>query len=83
MTTVTVQVPEAVLAVLRTDPNQFASEMRLAAAAAWYEQGKVSQEVAAGIAGLDRTDFLLALARMGRDSFTVDFADLDKELSRG
>ena len=83
MTTVTVQVPESVLAVLRNNPEEFASEMQLAAAATWYEQGRVSQEVAARIAGLDRTDFLLALARMGRDSFAVDFNDLDKELSRG
>ena len=35
------------------------------------------------IAGMDRTDFLLALARMGKDSFTVDFGDLDRELARG
>jgi predicted HTH domain antitoxin len=83
MAAVTVDVPESVLAVLRSNPQEFANEMRLAAAAAWYEQGKVSQEVAAHIAGLDRTDFLLALAGMGRDSFAVDFADLDKELSRG
>jgi hypothetical protein len=83
MATVTLDVPEAVLAVLRNNPDEFASEMRLAAAATWYEQGKVSQEVAARVAGLDRTDFLLSLARMGRNSFQVDFADLDKELSRG
>jgi len=82
MATVTVEVPESILAVLRNDPAEFASEMRLAAAATWYEQGKISQEVAARVAGLDRTDFLLALARMGRDSFQVDFDDLDKELSR-
>jgi len=83
MATVTVEVPESVLAVLRNDPVEFASEMRLAAAVTWYEQGKVSQEVAARIAGLDRTAFLLSLSRMGRDSFQVDFADLDKELARG
>ncbi len=83
MATVTFEVPESVLAALRRNSDEFAEEMRLAAAAIWYEQGKVSQEVAARIAGLDRTDFLLALARMGKDSFQVDFADLDKELSRG
>jgi len=32
---------------------------------------------------MDRTDFLLALARMGKDSFAVDFDDLDNELARG
>jgi predicted HTH domain antitoxin len=83
MAAITVDVPESVLAVLRNDPKEFAGEMRLAAAAAWYEQGKVSQEMAARIAGMDRTDFLLALARMGRNSFSVDFADLDRELARG
>ncbi len=57
--------------------------MRLAAAVLWYEQGKISQEVALNVAGLTRTDFLLALARMGMNSFVVDFEDLDKELSRG
>jgi len=38
---------------------------------------------AARIAGMNRTDFLLALARAGKDSFQVDFSDLDKELSLG
>ena len=83
MATLTMEIPDKVLAALRTNPQQFASEMRLAAAAAWYEQGRVSQEIAAKIAGLNRTDFLLALARMGKDSFQVDFSDLDKELACG
>jgi predicted HTH domain antitoxin len=57
--------------------------LRLAAAAHWYQLGRISQEAAAEIAGLDRTDFLLALAKMGKDSFIVDFEDLDRELDRG
>jgi hypothetical protein len=36
--------------------------------------------MAAGIAGLDRTDFLLALARNGEDSFRVDLDELAREL---
>jgi len=83
MAILTMDMPDKVLATLRNNPEQFASELRLAAAAAWYEQGRVSQEVAAEIAGLSRTDFLLALARMRKDSFQVDFRDLDKELARG
>lgn len=83
MATLTMEMPDKVLAALRNNPEQFAGEMRLAAAALWYEEGRVSQEVAAQIAGLGRTDFLLALARLGKDSFQVDFADLDKELTRG
>ncbi|MFA6240935.1 MAG: UPF0175 family protein [Candidatus Hydrogenedentales bacterium] len=82
MTTLTVELPEGVLAALQLSPQDFPKEMSLAAAITWYENGKISQEVAAQIAGLCRTDFLLALARMGRDSYRVDLADLDRELAR-
>ena len=83
MTTLNMDLPDQIFSVMRYAPEEFKKEMRLAAAATWYEQGKVSQEIAAKIAGMNRTDFLLALARMGRDSFAVDFEDLDRELSRG
>lgn len=83
MTTVTMEMPEKAFAALRFAPDEFANGMRLAAAVTWYEQSKISQELAAKIAGLNRTDFLMSLARMGKDSFQVDFDDLDKELSRG
>ncbi|MEW6218712.1 MAG: UPF0175 family protein [Thermodesulfobacteriota bacterium] len=66
---VCVEVPDAALAALRTEPEDFIRQVLFLAAARWYEQGRVSQEVAARIAGLDRTDFLLALARAGLDSF--------------
>ena len=72
MVTVTMDMPDSVLAVLRKNPEEFACEMRLTAAVGWYGQGKVSQEVAAQIAGLNRTEFLLALARMQRVEFTVE-----------
>jgi hypothetical protein len=83
MAAVVVDVPESVLAAMRSNPDEFVGEMRLVAAATWYAQGRVSQEVAARVAGLDRTDFLLALPRLGRDSFVVDWADLEKELASG
>ena len=74
---------EGVLSALRRSPDEFANEMRLAAAIHWYQRGEISQEKAAQVAGLDRTDFLLALAREGEDAFIVDFTDLDRELQRG
>jgi predicted HTH domain antitoxin len=83
MTTLTMEMPEKVFTAMRVNPEEFTKEMRIAAAVSWYEQGKISQEVAARIAGLDRTEFLLALARLGKDSFKVDFSDLDNELARG
>lgn len=80
---VTLELDEDMLSGLRRSPDEFAREMRLAAAIHWYERGEISQEKAAHIAGLDRTDFLLALAREGEDAFVVDFADLERELRRG
>lgn len=83
MGTLTMDFPETALAALRCTREELASEMRLEAAASWYERGKLSQEMAARVAGMNRTDFLLALARLSKDSFQVDLADLDRELSRG
>ena len=83
MTQVNVELPETVYSVLHCGPDELSGELRLAAAVQWYGQGRISQEQAAEIAGLDRTDFLLALARLGKDSFAVDFEDLDRELARG
>jgi len=83
MTTMTMELPDRALAAMRVGPDELAKEMRFAAAATWYDQGKVSQEVPATIAVVNRTDFLLVLARMGKDSFQIDFDDLDKELARG
>ena len=83
MMEITMKLDEDVLSALRRSPNEFACEMRLAAAVHWYERGEISQEKAAQVAGLDRTDFLLALAREGEDAFVVDFADLERERQRG
>ena len=69
MTTVTMELPDGVFAATRNDPIHFTKEMREAAAATWYGAGRLSQEMAAGVAGLDRTDFLLMLARKGRETF--------------
>ena len=44
-------------------------------------RAKISQERAAQLAGLDRTDFILALTREGVDAFVVDFDSLRKELA--
>ncbi len=83
MTTLNIDVSDEVFAALRYDPSQLTAKICLAAAATWYEQGRIYQELAATLAGLSRMDFLLALARVGKDSFQVDFEDLDRELARG
>jgi predicted HTH domain antitoxin len=83
MPRVTLELPEDVFSALRRSPEEFARDLRLAAAIHWYERGEVSQEKAARIAGMDRTDFLAALARERANAFVVDFDDLKRELERG
>ena len=83
MPRVTLELPEEVVSALRRSPEEFARDLRLAAAIHWYERGEVSQEKAARIAGMDRTDFLAALARESANAFVVDFDDLKRELERG
>lgn len=83
MPTVTMDLPENVFSALRRSPEEFAREMRLAAAMLWYSRGMVSQEKAAEIAGLNRAEFLKALARNEMDVFLVDFDDLEREVDRG
>ena len=82
MTHIDVELPEKISSVLHCSPNELDKELRIAAAVHWYQQGRISQEWAATIAGMDRTDFLLTLAKLGKASFQVDFDDLDRELAR-
>ena len=57
--------------------------MRQAAAIQWYSQGLISQGKAAEIAGLDRTDFLFALAHAKVDAFQVTSEELKEEVELG
>lgn len=83
MTTIQLTLPNEIFASLRRSPHELGSELRLAAAVHWYSRGKISQERAAQLAGMDRTDFLLALSREGVDAFVVDLESLRKELADG
>jgi predicted HTH domain antitoxin len=80
---VSIDLPAEVFSALKHAPNEFARSMRLAAAIHWYSQRRVSMEKAAMIAGLDRADFLAALATEEVDVFDVDIESLKRELERG
>jgi predicted HTH domain antitoxin len=82
MNTLTIELPDEVYETLRRSPSEVQRDVRLAAAIRWYSQGLISQERAAGVAGMDRTDFLMALAREGADAFHVDLDQLAREISR-
>jgi predicted HTH domain antitoxin len=78
--TVKLTLPDDVFATVRRTPGEFASELRVAAAAKWYEIGAVSQEKAAEIAGLSRADFLTALSRFKVSPFQYTAAEVREEL---
>lgn len=83
MTTISIELPTAVFSSLRRSPEEFASEMRMAAAIYWYTRGEISQGKAAEIAGVARVAFIDELARQKVDAFVVDAADLRREIERG
>ncbi len=58
---VNIELSEGVLPILRTTPEDFVCQMRLAAAVKWYEIGRVSQGKGAELAGLSRQAFIEAL----------------------
>ena len=63
MTTISFDFDTSAFGALRLAPDEFAREMRVAAAVQWYAQGVVSQGKAAELAGLTRADFLDELYR--------------------
>ncbi|MCC7476213.1 MAG: UPF0175 family protein [Pirellulales bacterium] len=79
----TIEVPELALAAMKASPEDFARELRLAAAIKWYELRRVSQERAAGIAGLSRAEFITSLGRFGVSPFQADADEIIEEATRG
>ena len=80
MTTIVSDLPESSFSALRKAPDEFAREMRLAAAVKWYELGWMSQEKAASIAGVTRVGFIDAASRMRVSPMQVNTAELREEL---
>ncbi len=76
---VVLDLPEDVFSILRMPPGEFVCELRLAAAVKWYELGKISQEKAAGLAGLNRGDFIEALGRFGVSPLQTTEDELSRE----
>jgi predicted HTH domain antitoxin len=78
---VSIELPREAFSALRQDPANFVREMRLAAAAKWYEMHLISQAKAAEITGLSRAEFLTALVRFGVSPFQYDADEVVQEVT--
>lgn len=74
--------PPSVFSALRRSPEEFAREMRLAAAIHWYSQEQISQGKAAEIAGISRAEFLDELFRRRIPALQVTLEEVREELAR-
>lgn len=76
------EIPDSALSSLRQAPGELAACLRLMAAAKLYENGSMSQERAAELAGLSRQQFVLELSRLGVSPFQGVEDDLDALASK-
>ncbi len=77
--TISMTLPLGAFSVFRKTPEEFSKDIRLTAAAKWYEMGMVSQEKASEIAGVSREDFLLELARFKVSPFQYTAEEILQE----
>ena len=82
MTSIILNFPENIFSALHKSPNEFAQEMRVAAAIKWYELKLVSQSKAAEIAELTHSEFIQALSRYQVSPFQSIEADLVNQLNQ-
>ncbi len=82
MTTMTMSFPETVFSSTRWSPDEFVREMRIEAATQWYSQKRISQERAADIAGLTRSEFIDALALRRIPVVQAEFDEIMDEVRR-
>lgn len=82
MKSITIELPEDIDLPFADSDEQFARELRLAAAIFWYDRGLISQGKGAVIAGLSRSAFIDALGHANVDALQITAEELKAELER-
>ena len=82
MKRIAIELPDDAITEEWGSDEEFARELRRAAAIQWYSEGKVSQSRAAELARLTRQGFLEALARAEVPATQATIAELADELVR-
>lgn len=81
MNTISIDLPEAVLASFGKTPKDLGREILVAAVVKWFELGTISQGKAAEILELSRAEFLEVLARYRVSAWQYTKEELDEELN--
>lgn len=80
MGTLTINYPSEVLWALQQEPEEFEQEASFLLALKLYETGKLSTGLAAQLAGIPRSAFIVLLGRHGLSPFGQDPEELERDL---
>ena len=83
MASLTIELPDDLLAKLQNASGDVGATLRLAAAFSLCSQGELSTSQAARLAGLTYAAFLAAAARGKIERFPVPIEELTEEINRG
>ena len=81
METQTIQYPAEILSVLGKEAEEFEEEARLLLGLKYYESGKLSTGLAAQLAGVPRSTFILLLGEHGLSPFGERPEELEESLA--
>jgi predicted HTH domain antitoxin len=79
MSQIVIDVSGETLLALKVSPEKAGEALRMAAAAKFFELGRLSSGAAAQLAGVPRVVFLSRLAEYGVDTFRLTKEQLERE----
>ena len=80
MKTITLEVPEEILSLLKENPQEFASDLKICAAVDMYRLGRLSSGKAAELAGISRINFFHELNEHKVPLYDVTEEELDRDI---